>query len=84
MYARILSGISRQQIHQQSSLEIRYRNDETLTSVIRTRHDAPENDEDRIFLLMKIDSQKDGGPDFVDLDTTVAGDSEDYPFALDL
>ena len=42
MFSRIVSGIIRHQMSRQTDLEVRYQYDETLTNIIRTRHELDD------------------------------------------
>ena len=90
-YSRIIGGISRQQMKLQSGLELRYKNDETLFNIIRTRYATPPSPSDGhegvdhiIHFLRETKVSEDWEPAFVELDQAFEPSQEQGVFDLEM
>jgi hypothetical protein len=90
-YSRIIGGISRQQMKLQSGLELRYKNDETLFNIIRTRYATPPSPSDGdegvdhiIHFLRETKVCEDWEPAFFELDQAFEPSQEQGVFDLEM
>jgi hypothetical protein len=81
MYSLIVSGISRQQMAQQTDIELRYQNDETLANIIRTRHTTDDytNTTDRLVRYLEQANDDEWAPNLSEMNNCDQG-----VFVLDL
>jgi len=88
MYTRILGGITRQQM-KQHDLRQRYQNDQTIESIMRTRHELqgyPCKEDERILTMLEdastvMDSWE---PDLVEIESSNDSEQSDALFELEL